>query len=132
MSWGSVYLHRQRHPRVNVKLPVEYSQDADMSPQPSRVNNISEGGLLIIVQENIPAESVISLKIHLPIAFYSDKARITPIYASARVVWTQLLTGNEDGDFHCGVCFTDIPPDDLALLKEFINKCMASESYVKL
>lgn len=140
MSWGSVYLHRQRPPRVSINLPVEYdaegagatsSNDPTAPLKTTESRNISEGGLLLILKEKLPIDSTISVRIHIPIKYYTNRTRISPIQAKARVVWTDMITENPSGEYHCGVCFNEIVPEDLGLLKEFINRCLTSENPLK-
>ena len=137
MSWGSVYLHRQRAPRVSISLPIEYDSDGAMdslshqaagSLKKTESRNISEGGLLLILPDKVAIDSTIVVKIHVPIKYYSNRTKISPILAKARVVWTDLIADSASGEYHCGICFTEIAPEDLELLREFISRCLSSEN----
>ncbi|MDH4099037.1 MAG: PilZ domain-containing protein [Nitrospirota bacterium] len=140
MTWGSVYLHRQRAPRVSISLPVEYDADgasdtlsaeAADSLKKTESKNISEGGLLLILPDRLDLDSTITVRIHVPIKYYTDRNKISPVLAKARVVWTDLIAEGSSGEYHCGISFTDIAPEDLALLREFINRCLSSENPLK-
>jgi len=62
----------------------------------------------------VPIGATMKLKIHLP-------DRVT-IFCSARVVWTELLTGLEVNDFKAGVAFDQISDGDLDILRNFIKE----------
>lgn len=57
--------------------------------------------------------TIMKLKIHLP-----DQVTIA---CTARVVWTELLTGLEKSDFKAGVEFEQISKSDLGVLRNFIK-----------
>ena len=63
---------------------------------------------------SVAVGSLMELKLHLP--------GHIEIICSARVVWTELLTGNERKDFKTGVEFKEIAEDDLQLLRGFIKE----------
>ena len=58
--------------------------------------------------------TVMKLNIYLP-----DQVKIP---CTARVVWTELLTGLEKNDFKTGVEFQQISERDLGVLRSFIKE----------
>jgi len=51
--FGIVNLERRRHPRFVVDLPIEYWKIRNFKSCPSRATNLSEGGLLVFLSEQV-------------------------------------------------------------------------------
>jgi c-di-GMP-binding flagellar brake protein YcgR len=104
---------------------VEYTP-ADKGAVLSRrvvAENISSGGLLLILTEFFPVSSRLRLRLHLPSVVPSSPGLIT-IDSEVQVVWTELQTGLERDEYRCGVFFTQIDGQDLEKVKEFIKAQM--------
>lgn len=114
-KWGAVAFQRRRFPRIDITLPLEYSPLETKEDKFKSVvaQNISSGGLLLILPELNPLSTCLKIRIYL-----GNKS----IDAEVKVVWTELLTGREKNEFRCGVFFTDISDGDLELIKQFINE----------
>jgi len=107
--------HRRRHPRIDLNLPVEYTMTIDVAPSLStRSGTIGGGGLMLYLPMPVATGTLMKLKVHLP-----DQVTIA---CTARVVWTELLTGLERNDFKTGVQFEQIPDGDLDLLRNFLAR----------
>ncbi|MBI5197268.1 MAG: PilZ domain-containing protein [Nitrospirae bacterium] len=126
-NWGAVSFQRRRYPRIDVTLPVEY---VSLSDQPGETvarqvvtQNISSGGLLLILTEFFPEASRLKLRIYLPAATSSPPGLVT-IESEVRVVWTEVRTGLEQNEYRCGVLFTQIEDRDLEKVRDFIKTQM--------
>ena len=80
--------------------------------------NISSGGLLLLLPEFQPVSTCLKVRLYLG---------IRAIDAGVKVAWTEILTGREKNEFRCGVCFTDIMEQDLEFIREFIIEYMERE-----
>lgn len=69
---------------------------------------------MLYLSTTVPLGTVMELNIHLP-------DHIT-IACTARVVWTELLTGRERNDFKTGVEFEQISEETLQTLQRFIKE----------
>jgi hypothetical protein len=111
---ATTQFNRRRDPRINLNLPVEYTMMVDVAPTlPTRSGTIGGGGLMLYLPMPVSVGSAMKLKIHLP-----DRVTIS---CTARVVWTELLTGLEVNDFRTGVAFEQISEDALGILRTFIK-----------
>lgn len=107
--------NRRRDPRIQLNLPVEYTMMVDVAPSlPTRSGTIGGGGLMLYLPMPVSIGTTMKLNIHLP-----DRVTIS---CTARVVWTELLTGLEVNDFKAGVAFDQISEDDLGTLRNFIKE----------
>lgn len=87
----------------------------DVAPSLStRSGTIGGGGLMLYLPMPVATGTLMKLKVHLP-----DQVTIA---CTARVVWTELLTGLERNDFKTGVQFEQIPDGDLDLLRNFLAR----------
>jgi c-di-GMP-binding flagellar brake protein YcgR len=113
-GFAITHFKRRRYPRINLNLPVEYTMTIDVEPSlPTRSGAIGEGGLMTYLPMPVSTGTLMKLKIHLP-----DHVTIS---CTARVVWTELLTGLEKNDFKTGVEFDQISESDLGILRDFIK-----------
>jgi c-di-GMP-binding flagellar brake protein YcgR len=111
---GIVNFERRRYPRYNVDLPVEYYRIDSSVGHTGRSLSISEGGLLIHFPEQMEMNQHLRLKLSLG-------PELNMIEAMAEVVWRDIHLGKGWGDHRCGVKFIDIPPEDMAKLKNFLG-----------
>jgi c-di-GMP-binding flagellar brake protein YcgR len=114
-QYGLVNFERRRSPRFSVDLPIEYSLLESPEKNRGLVENASEGGLMLFLGQQLEVGQGLRIRIF----FHSDPL-LHSIEVAAKVVWTELPFGKE-GDHRCGVRFTDIPSDDLAKLKSFLD-----------
>jgi PilZ domain len=112
---ATTQFNRRRDPRINLNLPVEYTMMVDVAPTlPTRSGTIGCGGLMLYLPMPVSVGATMKLKVHLP-----DRVTVS---CTARVVWTELLTGLEVNDFKTGVAFDQISEDDLGILRTFIKE----------
>jgi len=105
--------NRRQFPRINITLPVEYTMTLDINPCLStRTGTLGGGGLMLYLPMAVGIGTQMKLKICLP-----DQVTIP---CTVRVVWTELLTGQESGEFKTGVAFEQILDPDLERLRSFI------------
>jgi c-di-GMP-binding flagellar brake protein YcgR len=114
-QYGLVNFERRRSPRFSVDLPIEYSLLDSPEKNQGLAENASEGGLMLFLGQNLAVGQGLRVKI-----FFHSNPLLHSIEVVARVVWTELVFGKE-GDYRCGVRFQDIPSDDLAKLKTFLE-----------
>lgn len=112
-KWGAVSFQRRRFPRIDITLPVEYSVfEAEEDKLRSVIaQNISSGGLLLILPEFQPLSTCLKIRIYLG---------LRSIDAEVKVAWTEFLTGREKNEFRCGVFFVNISEADLEFIRQFI------------
>ena len=114
---GVVSFERRRSPRLSVDLPLEYSRVGSPGELTcsGRTMNASEGGLLLYLPEKLEVGQHLSVSLHLASEPGPDSIR-----ARVQVVWVQFPFGHE-GDHRYGVKFIDIPEEELARLKKFLD-----------
>ncbi|MCK4533014.1 PilZ domain-containing protein [bacterium] len=91
---------RRVFPRIEVDLPVELkvrdSLNNSSSIIPAKVINLSENGASLLLSDNLPILSIVSLKINLPSPYFSIEAQ------------SQVVRCNFEKDkFQCGVSFSE-------------------------
>ena len=113
---GIVNLERRSHPRFTVDLPIEYYQTNSPLSHTGRAINVSEGGLLVYLPENIEIGQHLRMKL-----FFSLGSGLNTIEILAEIVWKDIHLERDWGDYRSGVRFIDISSDDLNRLKNFLR-----------
>lgn len=117
--FGTVNFERRKHPRFSVDLPVEYWQiKNDSKSHPGRTVDISEGGLLLYVSDQMEIGHNLRLKL-----FFDSGVELKTIESRVQVVWKELRF-EEAGSYRIGVKFLDISPEDLERLRSFLINLM--------
>jgi c-di-GMP-binding flagellar brake protein YcgR len=117
--FGIVNLERRKYPRVTLDLPIEYYPIDSSIKQTGRAQNASEGGLLLYVTEPLVVGQ--ELKIRL---FFTSGKELNTIELLAQVVWKDIHLGQGGEDYRAGVKFSDISPENLDKLKNFLRSLM--------
>jgi len=110
-----VNLERRKHPRFSVGLPVEYWKTYHPLSQPSRMINISEGGVLFHISEPIEIGENLKLKI-----LTDSRLNLYAIEALVKVMWKDTHLGKEDG-YRIGARFVEISQEDRENLRKFLE-----------
>jgi c-di-GMP-binding flagellar brake protein YcgR len=114
--YGIVNFERRRYPRFNVDLPIEYRL-IDSSPEQSgRAMNISEGGLLVYLPDEVEIGQHLQLRL-----FFPSGSLLNTIVMRAEVAWSDIHLGKDWGDYRSGLRFIEISPEDLNKLRKFIG-----------
>ncbi len=118
-GYGTVNFEKRKHPRFNVDLPVEYVR-TELSIQQGRAFNVSEGGLLLYLPEQIEIGQHLALKLFLP-----SGSKWQPAEILVQVIWVDIHLEKEWGDYRTGVRFADISLDDLNKIRDFLRNLLA-------
>jgi hypothetical protein len=108
-------IERRMYPRFLLNLPIEYSHLDSPVSRSSHTINVSEGGLKICLGERLEAGEHLNLKI-----FYSSGSTLPTIETTAQVMWADAHIG-KDGNYHHGVEFVAMNPEDLQNFKGFLD-----------
>lgn len=112
--FGMANFERRRHPRFVVDLPIEYWKIRHFKSCPSRCTNVSEGGLLVLLSEQLEIGQ--NLRLNL---FVDAGPDLISTEAIVEVVWKDIHVG-EDGEYRTGVRFLDISAENMDQLKSFL------------
>lgn len=115
-QYGIVNFERRRSPRFSVDLPIEYSRIEADEKNPARTGNASEGGLMLFLGQKLEVGQDLRIKI-----FFHSEPRLHSLEVKGKVAWTEIAFAKE-GDYRCGVQFTQITPEDLVQLRHFLDQ----------
>ncbi|MGD0627626.1 MAG: PilZ domain-containing protein [Thermodesulfobacteriota bacterium] len=110
-----VNVERRKHPRFLVGLPVEYWKTYHPLSQPSRMINISEGGVLFHISEPIEIGENLKLKI-----LTDSRLNLYPIEALVKVLWKDAHLDKNEG-YRIGAKFVEISQEDRDNLRNFLD-----------
>ena len=116
--FGTVNFERRRHPRSSINLPVEYWKVDRSISGISRTGDISEGGLLLYISEQVEVGQELRLKL-----FFRSDLGFNAIEARVQVVWTDFSFDKESG-CRVGLKFIEISGEDLKKLTIFLSNPM--------
>ena len=112
--FGTVNFEKRRYPRILVDLPLEYWHIKSVKVHPGRIADISEGGLLFYISEEIEVGQYIKVRI-----FLDSCLKLVIIEAEVQVVWKDFLFEKE-GSYRIGVKFVDISSENMEKLRKFL------------
>ena len=124
--FGTANFERRKHPRFSLDLPVEYWRMNNSKSHPARTGNISKGGILLYLPEEIEIARDLRVKI-----FIDSGLDFIPIEAVVQVVWIGLHSA-ETGDYRTGVKFVDISEQNFRNLQNFLNSLIEFKRDLKL
>jgi len=113
--FGTVNFERRKHSRFSINLPVEYWKIDRSISGLSRARNISEGGLLLYISEQIEVGQELNLKL-----FFTSDLEFKFIEARVQVAWTDFCFEKERSS-RVGLKFVEISDEDMKKLKVFLN-----------
>jgi hypothetical protein len=113
--YGTLNFEKREHPRFSVDLPVEYTRK-DLVIKQGRAINASEGGLLVYFHDQMEIGQHLRLKL-----FFTSGPELDMMEIVNQVVWMDVHTGKDWGDYRTGVKFVDISLKDLDTLKIFLR-----------
>jgi c-di-GMP-binding flagellar brake protein YcgR len=113
--YGIANIERRKYRRFPISLSVEYYRPDSPISQTGETLDASEGGLQILFPEQM--EIGRNLKVKL---FFSSGSELNAIEMLVEVVWVTPELGEGEKYFRSGVKITDISPEDMTKLKNFI------------
>jgi len=116
--FGTVNFERRKHPRFSLGLPVEYWKTYHPLSQPSRMINISEGGVLFHISEPIEIGENLKLKI-----LTDSRLNLYPIEALVKVLWKDAHLDKDEG-YRIGARFVEISQKDRDNLRKILDNLM--------
>jgi c-di-GMP-binding flagellar brake protein YcgR len=124
--FGTVNFERRRHPRFSINLPVEYWKiDRSLSGL-SRTGDVSEGGLLLYISEQLEVGQELNLKLS-----FNSELGFKSIEGRMQVAWADLSFEKESG-CRVGLKFVEISDEDMKKLKVFLNNVMQLKTHLPL
>lgn len=105
-------MEKRQNNRIPLNLKVDYSL-ADLQDCPVKqtyINNLSTGGVLLVLPEPLPITTNLKLNIHTPRLLH-------PITCTSRVVWVKEIRQGEL--YEIGTSFSHINPKDLDFIKKW-------------
>ena len=113
--YGIANIERRRYRRFPVSLPVEYHRADSPISQTGQTLDASEGGLQILFPEQMEIGRNLKLKL-----FFSSGSELNAIEMLVQVVWMNTQLGEGEKQYRSGVQITNISPEDMTKLKNFI------------
>ncbi|HUL36988.1 MAG TPA: PilZ domain-containing protein [Thermodesulfobacteriota bacterium] len=116
LSAESLTPEKRKYPRVDIDLPVKYSS-TNLIFKYGRVVNASQGGLLILLPEEMGIGQRLGLKI-----FFPSHSEFNTLETSVQVVWKDVhLRKDWTWDYRTGVKFINASPKHIHELKNFLS-----------
>jgi len=113
--YGIANIERRKYRRFPVRLPVEYYRAESPTSQTGQALDASEGGLQILFPEQMDIGQNLKLKL-----FFSSGSELNAIEMLVEGVWINPQLGEGERHYRSGVNFTNISPEDMTKLKNFI------------
>jgi len=113
---GTVNFELRKYPRYSLELPIEYWETERPQNHQGRTINISDGGLMLFIAEEMEIGHNLKLKI-----FFGSSLNLSFIEAQVEVVWRDIHWMSEE-DYRIGVKFVDISSGDKEKLEELLKK----------
>jgi|WetSurMetagenome_2_1015567.scaffolds.fasta_scaffold364556_1 c-di-GMP-binding flagellar brake protein YcgR len=124
--FGTVNFERRRHPRFSINLPVEYWKINRSLSGLSRTGDISEGGLLLYISEQLEVGQELNLKL-----FFNSELGFKSIEARMQVAWADFSSAKESGR-RVGLKFVETCGEDMKKLKVFLDNLVHLKTHFPL
>jgi hypothetical protein len=116
-GYGVLNVEKRKHPRFTVLLPIEFYRINSSAGSATRALDISEGGLLLNLSEQMDIGQLLRLKLFLSMAPTPDVIELI-----SEVVWVQAhIRGMRWLSYRTGVKLLEASPNHLADLKSFLT-----------
>lgn len=117
MPEAKLFMEKRMHPRVSIKLPINYRIMQDQgelknieewrkTSKDAESVDLSLGGMFIAMDRALPMGTLLRFDVVIP-------EQTTPLAVFAEVVWTNVMGA--------GLRFLMIKPQDLEALKKFLE-----------
>jgi hypothetical protein len=106
---------KREYRRFSVDLPVEYIR-RDLVVKQGRAINASEGGLLVYFPDKMEIGQRLRLKL-----FFTIGSGLNMMEIMNQVVWMDVHTGKDWGNYRTGVKFVDISLEDQCTVKTYLS-----------
>jgi c-di-GMP-binding flagellar brake protein YcgR len=114
---GVFVIEKRRYPRRTIELPLDYSQIESSESRGGIAANVSEGGLLVYLPEAIGIGSLLKIEI-----LFVKGLELNSIKAITKVVWVDLATNKNWGEYKYGLEFQSFQEGDLQNLKRLLKE----------
>jgi c-di-GMP-binding flagellar brake protein YcgR len=115
-------MERRKHPRVSVRLPLEY-WESDDARHGGYVENVSEMGLAIYSIQEYPIGSHLGVKV-----FFSSGSEFDRFQVRTRIAWKAPHCEAQWKGYLLGLEFTAISDEDRHKLVSFLSSRISSEA----
>jgi c-di-GMP-binding flagellar brake protein YcgR len=113
---------RRKHPRIPVRLPLEY-WETDDACHGGLAGNISEMGLLIYSIKNIPVGTHLNIRV-----FFNNGYEFDVFQVRAKIVWKDYHSEGKWEAYQYGLEFTFISAEGRHKLVSLLNSRLSLES----
>ncbi len=113
--YGVVNIERRKYRRFPIRLLIEYYRADSAVGQTGQTLDASEGGLQVLFPEQMEIGQTLKIKV-----FFSSGSELNAIEMLAEVVWVNAQLGERKNRYRSGVKFTNVSPEDMTKLKNFI------------
>ena len=111
-------LDRRRYVRYNLSARVTYTKLNSNEEKEAISKNIADGGICLVIDENINESELINFKIYL----LKDTP---PIKLTGKVVWSKEIPATQESEkkkFCIGTEFVDIDKDNLKIISTHLEE----------
>jgi c-di-GMP-binding flagellar brake protein YcgR len=112
--FGVAKLEERKDPRFFVNLPIEYYRIESQVRGAGPVLNVSEGGVMAYLPEQLKVGQYLRLKL-----FFSRGSDLDIVEMLSQVIWAD--NQRQEKDYRCGLRFVNINPEDMSKLNDFLN-----------
>lgn len=124
--FATANFEKRKHPRFSLDLPVEYWRLDTSKSHPARTGNVSEGGILLYLPEEVEIGEQLRLRL-----FIDSGLDFMSIEGIVQVVWIDLHSA-EEGEYRTGVKFVEISEQDFRNLQNCLNSLIELKTDLKL
>ncbi len=121
---GVFLIDRRKHPRIRVEVPFDYSLIDNGEMNRGITADVSEGGLLVCLNERIEIGTLLKIEI-----LFARRVELSTIMAITKVIWSDLASRKSWGEYRYGLKFLSFHRGDLDGLKMLLREIGATHGH---
>ncbi len=117
-------IEKRQFPRWSIELPMDYSRKGEKSDFGGFVRNVSEGGILVYLPEEMSIGELLKVEI-----YFSKGLQLNTVQGMAKIVWSDLATKETLREYRYGLKFYSMPKGMMLKLRSLLQEMKKTHSF---
>ena len=116
MEFPHRYVEKRKAARVPLRLPVEYRKTEDDRTRGAMMENLSEGGLLVLSAQRMAVGTELEVTVLFP-----EEYKLANLDGRAKIAWKDIYFKEDWSGYKYGLEFVDLSKKDRMKLQKLVR-----------